>query len=57
VLRRESVLREFMLEFIVRFAPHLDRRDVVRALAADDTARWPEAPHWRERPLALPDAA
>lgn len=58
VLRRETVLREFVLAFIGQFAPHLDRRDVMRVLAADaPPANWPEAPHWRERPVALPDAA
>lgn len=59
VLRRESVLREYVLEFISQFAPHLDRRDVVRALAADTVpAEWSAVPHWRERsPAALPDAA
>ena len=50
VLRRESVLRDYVLEFISQFAPHLDRRDVVRALASDSprTDR-PAVPHWRER--------
>ncbi|KZC39720.1 MULTISPECIES: LysR substrate-binding domain-containing protein [Rhodanobacter] len=59
VLRRESVLREYVLEFIAQFAPHLDRRDVVRALAADAAAtEWPAVPHWRERPPSTPpDAA
>jgi DNA-binding transcriptional LysR family regulator len=59
VLRRESVLREYVLEFIAQFAPHLDRRDVVRALAADTVpAEWSAVPHWRERPtVSLPDAA
>jgi LysR family transcriptional regulator, cys regulon transcriptional activator len=59
VLRRESVLREYVLEFITQFAPHLDRRDVVRALAADTVpVEWPVAPHWRERQaFPLPDAA
>ncbi|HEV2538190.1 MAG TPA: LysR substrate-binding domain-containing protein [Frateuria sp.] len=58
VLRRETVLREYVLEFIGRFAPHLDRRDVVRALTGDAApAAWSDGPHWRERPLALPDAA
>jgi DNA-binding transcriptional LysR family regulator len=58
VLRREAVVREFVLEFIGQFAPHLDRRDVVRALAGDETpAGWPEAPHWRKRAVELPDAA
>jgi LysR family transcriptional regulator, cys regulon transcriptional activator len=58
VLRRENVLREYVLEFIAQFAPHLNRRDVVRALAADGAPiAWPEAPHWRGRTVALPDAA
>ena len=59
VLRRESVLREYVLEFIAQFAPHLDRRDVVRALAANTVpAEWSAVPHWRERPaVLLPDAA
>jgi DNA-binding transcriptional LysR family regulator len=59
VLRRESVLREYVLEFITRFAPHLDRRDVVRALAADAApAEWSAVPHWRERPtIPVPDTA
>ncbi|MEI7037033.1 LysR substrate-binding domain-containing protein [Fulvimonas yonginensis] len=58
VLRRETVLREYVLEFIARFAPHLDRREVVRALAMDaPPPAWAHVPHWRERPVALPDAA
>ncbi|WEN13541.1 LysR substrate-binding domain-containing protein [Rhodanobacter sp. AS-Z3] len=59
VLRRESVLREYMLEFITQFAPHLDRRDVVRTLAGDAAAgKWTGVPHWRESPFAaLSDAA
>ncbi len=53
VLRRETVLREYVLEFIVRFAPHLDRRDVVRALAADAApAEWPGVPQWRKPSIA-----
>jgi DNA-binding transcriptional LysR family regulator len=52
VLRRESVQRDYVLEFIARFAPQLDRREVVRALAADAAATWPAAPHWRERAAA-----
>ncbi|WP_426702853.1 LysR substrate-binding domain-containing protein [Rhodanobacter sp. Col0626] len=59
VLRRESVLREYVLEFIAQFAPHLNRRDVVRALAVDAAPTdWPAVPHWRERlSAALSDAA
>jgi LysR family cys regulon transcriptional activator len=50
VLRRESVLREYMLDFIAAFAPHLDRRDVARAVANDGADRhrhWPRIPQWR----------
>ncbi|WP_049622860.1 LysR substrate-binding domain-containing protein [Frateuria defendens] len=49
VLRRDAVLREYVLEFIARFAPHLDRRDVARALADAEPRDWPAVPHWRER--------
>ena len=58
VLRRESVLREYVLEFIAQFAPQLDRRDVVRTLAGAAPGEWPAVPHWHDRlPAALPDAA
>ncbi|HWU75835.1 MAG TPA: LysR substrate-binding domain-containing protein [Rhodanobacter sp.] len=50
VLRRESVLRDYMLEFIHQFAPHLDRRDVTRTLAGDmPVADWPNVPYWSDR--------
>jgi DNA-binding transcriptional LysR family regulator len=50
VLRRESVLREYALDFIDVFAPHLERQAVSRVLATNDAAPpWPDAPHWRER--------
>ncbi|MDE3073134.1 MAG: LysR family transcriptional regulator [Pseudomonadota bacterium] len=54
VLRRESVLREYMLEFIGQFAPHLDRREVARTLAGDaaESRDWPDVPHWRARKAA-----
>lgn len=59
VLRRENVLREYVLEFITRFAPHLDRRDVARILVGDSsTGEWAGVPHWQERrQVALSDAA
>jgi DNA-binding transcriptional LysR family regulator len=59
VLRRDSVPREYVLEFITQFAPHLNRRDVVQALAVDTTPHhWSAVPHWRERPpTILLDAA
>ena len=51
VLRRESVLREYTLDFISVFAPHLERRAVSRALASGGTgtSHWAGVPHWRER--------
>ena len=50
VLRRESVLREYMLEFIHQFAPHLDRLEVARIVAhAAADAHWPRIPQWHER--------
>jgi LysR family cys regulon transcriptional activator len=50
VLRQQSVLRDYVLEFIHLFAPHLDRQDVVRALAADvSNIEWTAVPHWRDR--------
>ncbi|HEY9131273.1 MAG TPA: LysR substrate-binding domain-containing protein [Dyella sp.] len=57
VLRRESVLREYVLEFIERFAPQLDRRDITRALATGaHLGEGAAVPHWRERPVEA-DAA
>ncbi|GAB3791546.1 LysR substrate-binding domain-containing protein [Dyella agri] len=50
VLRKDSVLRDYTLEWIVQFAPHLDRNDVRRLLTlglAPETP--PSVPHWRDR--------
>lgn len=53
VLRRDSVLREYMLEFILQFAPHLDRRDVVKALTGDTRdASDSDVPRWLQRETA-----
>ena len=50
VLRRDSVLREYMLEFIHHFAPHLGRREVTQTFTNDAPAViWPRIPGWRER--------
>jgi LysR family cys regulon transcriptional activator len=50
VLRRDSVLREYMLEFIHHFAPHLGRREVTQTVALDGPdVLWPRIPEWRER--------
>jgi DNA-binding transcriptional LysR family regulator len=53
VLRRESVLRDYVLEFIRQFAPHLDRDKVTGALAGNvSPADWSAIPHWRHRQAA-----
>jgi LysR family cys regulon transcriptional activator len=59
VLRQESVPRDYVLEFIRQFAPHLERREVTRALAGGAShIDWPAVPHWRDRRLSpLRDAA
>jgi DNA-binding transcriptional LysR family regulator len=49
VLRDGLVPRDFLLDFIHEFAPHLDPRDILRAIAGDSSAGWPAAPHWRRR--------
>ncbi|MEO9079605.1 MAG: LysR substrate-binding domain-containing protein [Rhodanobacter sp.] len=50
VLRRESVLRDYMLEFIHQFALHLDRHDVTLTLAGDmPFDEWPNVPNWSDR--------
>ncbi|TCV97686.1 LysR family transcriptional regulator [Luteibacter rhizovicinus] len=49
VLRDGLVPRDFLLDFIRGFAPHLDPRDIRRAVAGDSTSAWPAAPHWRQR--------
>lgn len=49
VLPDALVPRDYLLDFIHAFAPHIDPRDVRRALAGDGNRDWPLAPHWRER--------
>ncbi|MDR2991559.1 MAG: hypothetical protein LBU72_06480, partial [Burkholderiaceae bacterium] len=51
VLRRESVPRDYTLDFIELFGPHLERRAVRHALGGAAPPSWPQAPHWRERQL------
>jgi DNA-binding transcriptional LysR family regulator len=55
-LRRDRVLRDYALEFIARFAPHVDRRDVRRAFDGAEQAQWPLAPHWRDIDFTLSPA-
>lgn len=60
VAPHESVLRDYVLEFIDQFAPHLHRKDVVRALTSGMTPEWSGVPDWSKRQhdaLAPPPAA
>ena len=62
VLRKDSVLRDYTLEWIAQFAPHLDRNDVRRQLTLGIAPeKPPRVPHWRERlavtPITAPRAA
>jgi hypothetical protein len=55
VLRKDSVLRDYTLEWIAQFAPHLDRNDVRRQLTLGIAPeKPPRVPHWRERRTATP---
>ena len=46
VLRRDRVLRSYVLDLACQIAPHLERRDVQAALAGDTEPTWPEPPGW-----------
>ena len=48
VLRRDRVPRGYILALAELIAPQLDRRDLRRALAGEEPARWPAPPSWRE---------
>ncbi len=49
VLRDGLVPRDYLLDFIHEFAPHIDPRDVRRVVSGEAAAGWPAAPHWRQR--------
>lgn len=50
VLPRDTLLREYALDFIGLVAPHLDRRGMANVLAgADAGTQWPDVPLWRDR--------
>ena len=51
VLRRDRVLRGHLIELLGELAPHLERRDLLRAFDGAAPA-WPEAPRWRDLPQA-----
>jgi DNA-binding transcriptional LysR family regulator len=59
VLRRESIPRDYTLDFIHLFAPHLERRAVRHVLGSPSASppSWPAAPHWRERPTQPQESA
>ncbi|MEP6485342.1 MAG: LysR substrate-binding domain-containing protein [Rudaea sp.] len=48
VLRRDRVARSFVLTLAQLIAPHLDIRDLQRALAGEPPTRWPAAPQWQD---------
>ncbi|HET8898978.1 MAG TPA: LysR substrate-binding domain-containing protein [Rhodanobacteraceae bacterium] len=52
VIRPGTVLRDYAYAFIDELAPHLDRRDITRALAGDGIPDWGDIPNWQQR-LAL----
>lgn len=53
VLPRERVLRDYALELLLALAPQLDRADLKRAVAGNDTPEWPKAPTWVELSQAI----
>lgn len=49
VLRRDTILREYVLDFIQHVAPHLGRREVTQAVTNDaPEVNWPTIPSWGE---------
>ena len=48
VLRRDRVLRDYALDFVTLLAPHVGRRELMRALHPGGTLSAKEAPDWRE---------
>jgi DNA-binding transcriptional LysR family regulator len=48
LLRRDSVLRDYTLDWIVQFAPHLNRADVRSAVANGTPHPATAIPHWRQ---------
>ncbi|HET7300169.1 MAG TPA: LysR substrate-binding domain-containing protein, partial [Oleiagrimonas sp.] len=54
VLRRDRVLRSYVLDLVEQFAPHLDRRDLTAALNGDADPNWPEPPAWHALKADIP---
>jgi len=48
LLRRDSVLRDYTLDWIVQFAPHLNRADVRNAVTNGIPHPATPVPHWRQ---------
>ncbi len=48
VLRRDRVLRSYVMDLITQIAPHLHPRDVQAALVGDAEPSWPIPPAWGE---------
>lgn len=49
VLPRERVLRDYTLDLVHALAPQIDVRDLQRALAGNQEARWPSPPAWNSQ--------
>src|SRR5699024_3537239 len=56
VLRRDRVLRSYILDMVEQFAPHLDRRELQAALNGDAEPEWPEPPAWHTLEADIPAA-
>jgi DNA-binding transcriptional LysR family regulator len=48
LLRRDRVVRDYVIDFLAALAPHLNRRDLVRSLQPGGRPLSRNAPDWRE---------
>jgi hypothetical protein len=48
LLRRDRVVRDYVIDFLAALAPHLNRRDLVRGLQPGGRPLGRNAPEWRE---------
>ncbi len=56
VLRRDRVLRSYVLDLAAQLAPHLDRHDLEAALNDSAEPVWPKPPTWHALRADLPNA-
>jgi DNA-binding transcriptional LysR family regulator len=54
VLRRDRILRSYVLDLIGQFASHLDRRDLKAALDGHAKPDWPAPPAWHTLKTGIP---